>query len=283
VRTTVQVHWRDTLLHFLSHSDEDAAYERFFDRNLPRLVSLLPQELSETNWVDIGAGPGTKTRYLLSQLCHHVQAIHLTTVDPDPGWSSYLSSDAFTIPWKCARYEYILGSIDSHYGNGSSAKHPHLVTAFQVLYDQPLVDQFARLIADNTQALFILTAECSSSALSCLRKEVQEKAGITCAQSHLPTLARRVSLWGRHSELVRIPGQSLHLTDTCIGSVSSPGWFLPFLLGMSDEEFGRLDKKIQAKCWDVVLNRFVVSRSNIWSLPIPDQALIVHPIGKTPS
>jgi hypothetical protein len=278
VRTTIQSCWSDTLLHFLSHSDEDAAYERFFDRTLPRLASLLTQELAETNWIDIGSGPGTKTKYLLSQLCRRVQAVHLTTLDPDPDWGSYLSSENFVIPRKNIRYDYILGQIDSHFGNAISTGRPHLVTAFQVLYDQPLVDEFSRLITENTQALFIVTAECPSSALSCLRKEVREKAEITCTQSYLPTLAKRTSLRGRHFELVRIAGQSLRLTDACIGSVSSPGWFLPFLLGIKDEEFRGLDEKAMAKCWEVVQNRFATPRSNTWSLPIPDQALIVYPI-----
>jgi hypothetical protein len=271
-------HWRDTLLTFLSHSDEDAAYEHFFVKNLSLWLGTLSSPLPELNWLDIGAGPGTKTRRLLSLLCTQFSTINLTAVDSDPIWTNHLSHKHFSSDH--VHYSYLQDRFDRYMSiEGNITIRPHFVTSFQVLYDNSLVDDFMCAISNNPQALFVITAECSSSDLAQLRNDILVHMDISCARSFLPDLSHRLALTDRQFAIIPIPDQSLYLTDECIGSANSPGWFLPFLLAISGKQFCGLPKSIRVGLCDLVLGSLSPSFSGIRVLSIPDQALVVLPLG----
>jgi hypothetical protein len=277
VKDYIAPEWHDTLLSFLSCSDEDAAYARFFNENYRRFIGKLPPGATELVWVDIGTGPGTKTRCLLSLLCEKFHRVQITAVDPDPGWENYLSKTAFNIPSSKIEYHYVPFSFENYFEAKRSVILPDLITAFHVLYDQSMVDSFLRLISSNPQATFVLTAECLTSELSILRREVHQFADIPCAESFLPALLTRLLPFPHNVELAQIESQTLYLTETCIGSNDAPGWFLPFLLGISSSRFGHLPENKRAGCRDIVLNHLRVSKRQAWSFSIPDQVLTIYP------
>lgn len=269
-------HWHDTLIDFLNRSDEDRAYGGFFDKfSHEWRRSIEPRDRDILHWMDIGAGPGSKTKALFDRIREAGMPVHLTTLDPEPGWHEHLSGTRFD---NGAGYEYIRGRFEHILADDCGEwRGTHLFTAFHVLYDEHLVDEFARGIEALPSAMFVLSAECLTSELSQLRRDVVSMVGMPCTRSYLPDLADRVKEMGRRVKEVPIGDQTLRLTEACIGTAEEPGWFMPFLLGMRPVGYSTIAATRREDCRQLVLDSFPASASGIRTIAIPDQALIVHP------
>lgn len=268
------IEWSDTLLPFLQNSNEDLAYAEFFCQLAP-LMCKLRGSSPRLQWCDIGAGPGSKTRSLLSALQSSGQDVALTIVEPDPIWMKYLST--LDIRDLATPIEICSSDLESwSESNRNKARQFSLFTAFHVLYCADLVRPFASLIERHPESLFLFSGEAKDSELARLRAALSSEIGLEVAKCALGELVEHSTARDDLDvALIRLQ-KSLTISNRCIGSLDSPGWFIPFVLGKTVAEFMQLTSDVREAIFGWIGRHFRFEHLT-QVLRIPDDVLCISP------
>ena len=278
VENSAPLTWSDTLSAYLGASNEDAVYRAFFKDYLAEAVAGHLLE-GVRHWLEVGPGPGTKTRDLHEQVSRHrIENSQVTLVEPDATWNRHLRRElsqplqptGWQLHTQCCTFEDFV-----RHSPGEELLSINFFTMVHVLFSIEILDsliQFVETRRHGPPCLLFLAAESPESDFSNIRV-LLEQNGVSAPRSLVPDAHDNLLKQGFAVEEYQLSDQTLKF-DRHLVLTDDNHWLLPFLLGDSRSQYASRTSDERATARHVV--RGFIEALPADTLSVPDTGIVAY-------